>query len=70
MLEGYKVPVERLPSYQLAMKRGITSGIEQGMEQEKKFIVLNGYKKGLDIITLAEITELSPQEIKKIIEGK
>jgi len=70
MLEGYKVPVERLPSYQLAMKRGITSGIEQGMEQEKKFIVLNGYKEGIDIKVLSKLTALSPQEIKKIIEGK
>ena len=33
MLEGYKIPVERLPSYQLALKKGIASGVEQGIEQ-------------------------------------
>ena len=90
MLEGYKIPFERLPSYQLGLKRGISTLVEQaivrgidegieagiarrikkGIEQEKKLIALRGYKKGLDIKTLSEITEISEEEIKKIIEGK
>ena len=74
MLEGYKVPVERLPSYQLALQRGEIKGKEEGKIEgkieTKKYIILKGYKKGLDINTLAEITDLDPQKIKEIIENK
>ena len=43
-------------------------GIEQGIEQNKKKIVLSMYKKHIEIETICEIVELSKEEVEKIIK--
>ena len=58
MLDGYKVPIEKLASYQ----KGLEQGIEQGVEN----IVLNGLKNNIDIQTLSIITGLDEEKIKEL----
>jgi len=43
-------------------------GIEQGIEKNKKKIVLSMYKKHIEIETICEIVELSKEEVEKIIK--
>lgn len=50
-------------------KEGIEQGIEQGIEKEKIEIIIKGYKKGITIETLADITSLSIEKVRQIIEN-
>ena len=43
-------------------------GIEEGIEENRKEIVLNMYKKNIDIKTISEIVNLSKEEVEKIIK--
>jgi len=65
-----EVKLENLPSYQLATERGLQRGLEQGLEQgrrqEKKVIVINALKKGLDDNLIQEISGFDLDEIKKL----
>jgi len=54
MLDGYKVPIEKLASYQ--------KGLEKGVEN----IVLNGLKNNIDIQTLSILTGLDEEKIKEL----
>ena len=54
MLDGYKVPIEKLASYQ--------KGLEKGVEN----IILNGLKNNIDIQTLSILTGLDEEQIKEL----
>ena len=47
-------------------ERGKTIGIAEGIAQEKLNIAKSMLKKGIDIQTISEITELSSEEIEKL----
>ncbi|MBE6153054.1 MAG: hypothetical protein E7166_02340 [Firmicutes bacterium] len=51
------------------IEQGIEKGIEQGIERSKKNIVMNMIKKNMDIDTIAEITELSRENIESYISS-
>ena len=42
-------------------------GIEQGIEQEKRLVVIRTYEKGLPLTDIADITELTVEEVEQII---
>jgi len=64
----------------IIIKKGIEKGLKQGIEEgkkqgkiqgkieSKKEIIVNMYKKGFDINIISEITNLSEEEINKIIK--
>ncbi|HPJ90159.1 MAG TPA: Rpn family recombination-promoting nuclease/putative transposase [Thermotogota bacterium] len=52
------------------MEKGMERGIEKGKYDEKLKIALNLQKKGLSIETIAEVTELNPDDVKKLFEKK
>ena len=62
MLDGYKVPIEKLASYQKGLEKGVEKGLEKGVEN----IVLNGLKNNIDIQTLSIITGLDEEKIKEL----
>ena len=51
-------------------QEGIEQGIQEGTLETKKEIVLNMYNKKYDIETIAEITNLSLDEVNEIINNK
>ena len=48
------------------IEQGIEQGIEKGIEQERKNIIANMLKKGLDIELIAELASLSVADVGKI----
>ena len=50
-----------------ATQKGLEQGIEQGIELEQKRLIRNLLSKGLTIEEIAELTELSSQEITRLI---
>ncbi|MCR9100624.1 MAG: hypothetical protein NXI25_11765 [bacterium] len=42
-------------------------GIEQGIEQEKRLVVVRTYEKGMPVTDIANITELTVEEVEQII---
>jgi len=42
-------------------------GIEQGIEQNKRTVVIRSHQKGMPITDIAEITELTVEEVEQII---
>ncbi|MBI1184691.1 Rpn family recombination-promoting nuclease/putative transposase [bacterium] len=55
-------------SIDTAKEEGKMEGIEQGIQKEKVQIVLNGHKKGISKMVLAEITGLSLSEVESILD--
>jgi len=47
--------------------RGLKEGMEQGKAEEKKEMIKAMYKKGIDLDTICEISNLTPNEIQKIL---
>ena len=50
--------------------QGITQGIPQGVSQEKEDVVIRMGKRGYNVETIADATELSVDQIKKILENR
>ena len=46
---------------------GLEEGIQQGIEKNRIEIVLNMYKKNMDIKTISEMVNISKEEVEKII---
>ena len=42
-------------------------GIEQGIEQNKRTVVIRSHQKGMPITDIAEITECTVEEVEQII---
>ena len=42
---------------------------KEGRQEEKRQVILNMLKKGLDTSLISEVTGLSPEEIKKLQNG-
>ena len=49
------------------IEKGIKQGIEQGIEQGIKKNVMNMHKKDYPLEEIAEITEITVEDVKKII---
>ena len=49
------------------IEQGIKQGIEQGIEQGIKKNVMNMHKKDYPLEEIAEITEITVEDVKKII---
>ena len=72
MLEAIKI--EELPSYQKGelkgikkgREEGIKKGREEGIKKEKLHIAINMLKAKIDIESIALLTELSIEDIKKL----
>ena len=50
------------------IQQGIEQGIKQGIEQGEKQIILNMHNKGCDIKTISDLSGISLDIVKKIIE--
>ena len=48
------------------LKLGIEKGIQKGIQKEKEAIVMNGFKKGLDINLIQDLTGLSIEQIEML----
>ena len=48
---------------------GVDAGIEVGVHENQKQVVLNMYNKKYDLKSISEITELSIQEVENIIKN-
>ena len=74
MSEEIEEFVEKHVAYRGGLNEGIKQGIEKGLEQgilkNQKEIVLNMYKKDYELKDISEITNLSIEEIKKILKDK
>jgi predicted transposase/invertase (TIGR01784 family) len=55
---------------QTLAQRLLDEGMEKGKYDEKLKIALNLQKKGLSVETIAEVTELNPDDVKKLFEKK
>ena len=53
--------------YEKGVEKGIEQGIQQGIEENRIEVVLNMYKKNIDIETISEIVNISKEEAKRII---
>jgi predicted transposase/invertase (TIGR01784 family) len=68
--ELIKASLERSDSVQTLAQRLLDEGMEKGKYDEKLKIALNLQKKGLSVETIAEVTELNPDDVKKLFEKK
>lgn len=50
--------------------QGITQGIPQGISREKEDVVVRMGKRGYNVETIADATDLSVDQIKKILENR
>ena len=64
--EGYKTGLEK--GMQEGIQKGFNQGIEQGIEKNRIEIVLNMYKKNMDIKIISEIVNISKDKVEKIIK--
>ena len=64
---GYRRGIEE--GIEEGICQGIEQGIEQGIASNKKEMVINMYKKGLDLTLISECTNLDLDEVNKIIES-
>jgi len=64
------VDIERMPSYNLGLKRGFQEGIEEGREEGREEAIIENAKKmimmGFDIDTIHKITGLTIDKINSI----
>ena len=59
---------EREEARNEGLQDGLTRGRDEGRLEEKREIVINMHKKGIELETISEITNLDIDEIKTIIE--
>ncbi|MBQ8892191.1 MAG: hypothetical protein IJ068_04990, partial [Bacilli bacterium] len=52
---------------ELGLQQGLQKGIKEGIKQNKKEMVLNMYKEGIDIKIISKCSKLSIDEINSII---
>ena len=52
--------------YQEGLEQGLERGIERGVEQEKRDVALRMLRKGMDLELIAQLTELSIDQIKQL----
>ena len=51
-----------------SLQEGIEQGIEQGIQKNQREIVINMYKKNISFDDMKELTNLSYEEVNKIIK--
>ncbi|PHO07985.1 hypothetical protein BFT35_02730 [Thermoanaerobacterium thermosaccharolyticum] len=59
--------IEESEAYKMIIEKGIEKGIKKGAKEESIKIAKKLLKEGVDIDRIAEITELSKDEIKKLM---
>ncbi|MFQ3576065.1 MAG: hypothetical protein SNJ77_06480, partial [Cytophagales bacterium] len=71
MIETISKPLkdEIMSTYDIILNEGIEKGRQEGTKAKEVEVVLNGYKNGLSIPILANITQLSENEVIEIIEN-
>ena len=57
-----------MTAYEALIKKGYDKGIEEGIEINKTQTIVKGYEAGASIEFLSTITDLSEEQVKKIIE--
>ncbi|EMI09205.1 hypothetical protein F510_2759, partial [Anoxybacillus gonensis] len=61
--------MELIISYeQKALEKGREEGVEQGIKQGMKRLVQTMAKKGMSVKDIANVTDLSEEEVKKFVE--
>ena len=55
-------------TYGVGYRRGIEEGIEEGIASNKKEMVINMYKDGMALELISKYSNLSLEEVNKIIE--
>ncbi len=53
---------------ELQYNDGIKQGIERGIEQEQKQIILNMYEAGCDAETISGLTKISMETVKSVLK--
>jgi DNA-directed RNA polymerase specialized sigma subunit len=48
-------------------EQSLEQGIEQGIEQKQRTVTIRSYKKGMPVTDIADITELTVEEVEQII---
>lgn len=48
-------------------EQSIEQGIEQGIEQKQRTVTIRSYEKGMSVTDIADITELTIEEVEEII---
>jgi len=56
-----------MSTYEQIEKKGFEKGIEKGIKSEKMRLIIQGYKKGISIELLSDISGLSLVMVQKII---
>ena len=64
--KGEKIGLQK--GEKIGLQKGEKKGLQKGLEKEKKEAVVRGHKKGHSIDTIAEFTDLSNEEIIKILK--
>ena len=50
-----------------SLEQGIEQGIDQGIEQNQRAVTIRSYEKGMSVTDIADITELTVEEVEQII---
>ena len=53
-----------------AMNKGFIKGVEQGIEQKNRIATIKMADKGFDVDTIAQVLDISIDEVKRILELK
>ena len=59
---------EVMTAYEALIKKGFEQGLEQGEYKNSIKVILNGHKAGVPIKILALLTNLSEEEVERIIK--
>ena len=69
-----EIKYEKLPSYELGMEmgeeKGFLRGEKKGEIKTKKVIIGNLFKNNMDIKTIADIVQMSEEEIQNLLKEK
>ncbi len=57
-----------MTAYDTWIKQGIEKGMEKGLLKGKIEVIINGWKNGLSIDILSNITGLSEEKVKQILK--
>jgi predicted transposase/invertase (TIGR01784 family) len=60
------VDIEKIPFYQDGKAAGFKEGIEKGIEKGMTLIVKEMLKRGVDVMTIKQYTNLSVKRIEQI----
>ena len=71
--ESFRIALETLKSeldYNSAIKSAKEEGLEQGITQKQEEVILKLFQKGKSFEEIADLLDLSIDEVKNILEAK